>query len=506
MPHNSNDESNPPAWHERRIVLAIAGVLVAATLLAGVIGGIHRGLADQPDWRSFAKESAYVWQHRTIPPWTAMFGYLPAAFFALWPFTVAMPRTAGVLAFVTANVAATILCLWVLYRWWFMPSIGCSDESTASRRGNWRLFAWPLFLTAAHLQHALQANQLTIWLLLLSATGLTLVMRRREWAGGFLLGAAACLKVTPMVLGAYLLLSRRWRAFLAMAAAVIVLDIVPSWIFLGGSGAAGAHRDWYERTRWFSAARLIEDPWLRVSRHGNDKNCSVAVVLARWLRAQPKGDRHVVVMGDVPPGVIDEARTRLADGEHLTIDPMPPEGGGWSIERYEYADRSRFPRFSLADLPPRVVWWAWLMVMLTPAVLLSLHTLRATTGAGATAADRSTAALWLLMAMWLSPMVRDYYLALALPAVVVLCGLRLCPRSAEAVGKSRIIASVGLVAFYASTLLVGWNAGNWYGLHLLSILVLGVATVSSSRSAGRRMTSLTGPPMKLRNRRRRASR
>jgi hypothetical protein len=139
---------------------------------------------------------------------------------------------------------------------------------------------------------------------------------------------------------------------------------LPSCAFFGIDGAAREHSNWLRRVEWYANRWFIDDPWLRITRHGHEHNCSLAVVLTRWLRAAPTGDQQVVVFGDAPAAEVDEIRARLRPEEHLTLDPMPRGRETWSIGRFTHADRSRIPRFHIADLSATSVQAIWLALEL----------------------------------------------------------------------------------------------------------------------------------------------
>jgi glycosyl transferase family 87 len=463
-------------WLAKRWLLGIAWAAVILTLSSGVLGGLHRGMNDEPDWRAFARETNYVWEHHTIPPWTGMFGYLPGAFFALMPLTVWPPRWLGVSLFVTANVLATVGTAWLLYRWWF-----AGQAHDAGRRVDRRLFVWPLFLMVAHFQHVLQGNQLTIAVLFLCVTGLTLVMQKRETMGGALVGMAGCLKVTPLLLIVFFALQRRWRAVSGMMLAVLAFDVLPACAFFGIEGAVREHANWLRRVEWYANHRFIEDPWLRITRHGHEHNCSLAVVLTRWLRAAPAGDQQVVVYGDAPENEIDVVRARLGADEHLTIDPMPNGRELWSIGRFTHADRSRIPRFHAAELSSNSVWSIWILLeaLVMGCVVYATYTSRR--GPPGRDSFAPAAALWMIVMLWPSPMVRDYYLALALPACVVAWRAVLVQSSREPLTIGGRLAMAAIFGSYVSVLCLAWDAANWYGVHLLTFVALGAAAAWALR-------------------------
>ncbi|MFH1418479.1 MAG: glycosyltransferase family 87 protein [Planctomycetota bacterium] len=467
-------------FFRRRLVRRIAWMLVIAVLLSGIGGGLYRGLKvpPDPDWRSFYHESVYVWERGEIAPGTAMFGYLPATFFALWPFSLS-PQPAGLVAFVLLNAVAAVASWILLLRHWFdrgdMPDVGA--------------FVWPVLLTVGHFQHVQQANQFTIWVLLLCVAGLTLLMRRREWAGGFVIGLAACIKVTPFVFLPYLLIRRQWRAVAGLLLAIVLLDVVPSVVFFGPRGAIDEHSKWLRRAEWYSARRMIEDPLLRVRRHGN--NCSYAVVLGRWLRSTENAEYQVILSGDPPPDVIAETSAALQPNEYLVLDPMPTAGTVWAHRRDKIPD---VPRYHVADLSANAVWYVWACTLAAAVGALMLFTMRYRMTPPGGSGWTAEVSLWLLMMFWLTPMMRDYYLALALPAYVVVWRAALVQTSAGRRSFGPAFAAAALAFFAATVPCLGWNDANWYGFHLAATAALAAATAWAWRTERRRHIAVRPTP------------
>lgn len=448
----------------------VAWAIVLMILASGVGGGVFRGIRNQPDWRAFSTETRFVWQHRTIPPWTGMFGYPPTAFFLLFPFTVWLSETSGVVAFAALNAAATALSLLVLYRYWFRPAFeGETNTSPPSQ-----LFIWPIALMALHIQNVLQANQWTMILLLLCVGGLTLSMHGRDFASGCLIGLAASIKVTPIALIAFFALKQRWRAIGGVLVAVVMFDVFPAVAFFGTAGAIREHAAWLERIDWYSNARFIEDPWLRVTRHGHSGNWSLAVVLTRWLREPPPGNIQVTVAGKAPDAVVQSLRGGLAPFEHLTLDPMPSDERPWSIERSDVSQRANVHRLHIARLSGngvRLIWGALIVAAFAAAMVMTWRRRRAQWAWPAAPAE---SACWLGLTLLPSPMLRDYYLPLLLPALVVLFAERMA-RSRTRGTHTAIFAWTAMVLCGAGNLLLVWGAAAWYGGHLATLLVLTLA-------------------------------
>jgi hypothetical protein len=508
----------PPPSSLPKFAALLASLIIAFILATGVIGGLHRAITHQPDWDDLQSESRYVWEHHHTAPGTAMFGYLPTTTFALWPFTTWLPGPLGPILFIATNLAALLATTWLIHRHWW-PVLGATAVS-AVRSGdetcrrvprlagaripsrtscsgnpfprtsslpNLLPFLLPLLLISANFQHALQSNQLTAWTLLLCVAGLTLVGRDRNFLGGLTVGLAALIKIMPGVLVIYLLLRRRWRALAGVLVATILFDLLPSVAFFGWQGAIAEHQAWLRRTSWHSNRVLIEQPLLRVHRHGT--NASLAAVLTRWLRALPAATRQVILYGDPPPEIVAQYRANLAPDELLTLDPMPPRDAPWSEKR---VDISWVPRFHIANLSPNTIWWLWATPLIAAFVALVWLTRRR----GTSSADwPALSALWMLAMFWPSPMTRHYYLAWAFPAIVVVWATLLRtwnePRLRHTIGTALSIAA--LAVWLIGVAALGWNLPRWYGLHLAVLALLTAASVSSCRRVPPDASSANGP-------------
>ena len=447
----------PPATRLSARQTTLLWLLIAAVLASGVVAAIYRGVKQRPDWGDLQNESRYVWEHGRSAPGTAMFGYLPTTTFALWPFTAWLPQPLGLILYVGTNVAAAVLSILIVYRWWFPKELSAQS------------FVWPVLLVCANLQHALQSNQLTLWTLLLCVAGLTLVGRGRDFLGGVFLGLAALIKIMPGLLVAYLVFRRRWRALVGVGFAVVAFDLLPSLVFFGWQGTVDEHRAWLRRAEWHSNRRLIADPLLRVHRHGT--NASLAAVLARWLRAVPDATQQVILYGNPPAEVVAQYRATLAPNECLSLDPMPPHESTWAEKR---VDISWVPRFRLANLPANAVWWLWASPLALGLVVLAWFTWR-------TRDDPTdwvpVSALWMLAMFWPSPMTRHYYLAWAFPALVVVWSALVAERSARRRwSPGAILATVALLAWVVGVAGLGSKLLRWYGLHLAVLALLTAAT------------------------------
>ncbi len=445
----------------------VAWVVVGAALLVGVIGGGYRAWNDRPDWRDLAAEVRYVWQHGQTAPGTAMFGYLPTATFVLWPFMVWAPKPVGIGLYVLSNLLAGAASIWIVKRWW-LPDRPAGGS-----------IIWPVLLVGVNFAHAIQANQLTMWTLLLCAGGLALVesasrkvrggVLARQVVGGLMLGLAILIKTMPAVFGVYLLLRRRWLALAGVAVAVLLFDALPSVAFFGWRGAIDEHRAWFRRAGWHSNRRQIEEPLLWANRHGS--NASYAAVLTRWLRGVPDVTSQVVLKGQPPNDVVEQTRASLRPNQILTLDPMPPRESGWQRKDENVA---WVPRFHVADLSAETVRWIWGGSLAIGATVLVLATWLSQRSAN----WAPVAAIWMLAMFWPSPMARHYYLAWAFPALAVVwftLDRELIARELRWSAGMRL-AGAAIVAWTIGVACIGWFLARWYGVHLLALALLTAAT------------------------------
>jgi hypothetical protein len=437
---------------------AYVGWLIIVIIIAvGAATGVHRALRDRPDWQPLCTDVRYVWEHGHTSPGTSMFGYLPATTFALFPFMAWLPVPIGAPLFMLTNVIAAAASVWIVWRYWPRPA-GTS-------------IFWPVLLASVNFAHALQANQLTMWTLLLCIAGLTLVEYRRGLTGGMVLGLAVALKTLPAFLLGYCLLRRRWRAASGMLLGVILFDFVPGVLYFGWRGAWDEHRAWVQRAGWHSNQQQILDPLLHAYQHKS--NFSYSSVLTRWLRETPPLSAQVVVRGSPPPEAMEEARAALRPGEILTLDPMPPRDEAWSVRT---VDMSWMPRFHVANWPPMFLLALW-----AATLAIGLGALFWITWRSPPRGDSWTAlaALWMLAIFWPSPMARHYYLAWAFPALVVVSGvLQSEPHSNRSASRAgRILAMAALAGWVIGVACLGWALVRWYGLHLGVLALLTAATV-----------------------------
>ncbi len=152
-------------------------------------------------------------------------------------------------------------------------------------------------------------------LLPLAAAFMLIVQRRKLFAGGACLGAAAAFKVLPLVFAGYLLVTRQWRALGGMLAGGVVCAFLLPVLICGVPRTVALYRSWADIVvaPYFGRGpgAFIERPWREI-------NQSLAADATRLLSPVPmpagKGTRHINIISLSSTQV-----RRLVAGLHLLI-------------------------------------------------------------------------------------------------------------------------------------------------------------------------------------------
>lgn len=105
------------------------------------------------------------------------------------------------------------------------------DEPRYSRRW-WYARTGPFTVVIGAIGHTLARGQVNLLVVALVAASFTELVRKRSFAAGLWLGAAACIKVIPAFLALHFLMNRDRRALAGLAAALVLgLGIVPAVVW-----------------------------------------------------------------------------------------------------------------------------------------------------------------------------------------------------------------------------------------------------------------------------------
>ena len=197
----------------------------------------------------------------------------------------ALVATSGVEVARLAWYVFNVLCLAIgLYAW----HLALTPASPAHAPGSPSKFVWPLLAVMYPLQTNFEHQNINAVLLAFAGVGALRESQGRSRAAGLWLGAAAALKVFPLLLLAVLAVRRCWRTLAWASATAVVLTLLPVLRY-GAQGYIDLVHDWWS----FSG----QGHW-PIRRH----NQSLFAMLGRYL-----GPADLLTWGPIPetasPGV-----------------------------------------------------------------------------------------------------------------------------------------------------------------------------------------------------------
>jgi hypothetical protein len=414
-----------------RVVVTLAGA--AAVSIAAV--SIARAGTLRYDFHHFYNDARYLIETGELNtadelaagrggphlPW-----YLPFATIAFVPFATANPWYGAVL-WCLLNLVSLLAIIWLV-----------GTRLIDFRPRDWAFTQIvPICLCGAAVYEHARFNQLGVIVLLLLILAFVLLRQGRDVGAGVALALACLLKLVPGVFLVWLALKRRWTALVSAVVAAIVIGMLPCLVLFGPSRTLEYHKRWVRNSVYRgSALRMMlraDDP-LYAERYGtflDHRNQSLAMVIGRISGLVPG-------LGTQPER--STVRAASAVSVYLLVNAMV------------FASLVWFSRVSWRRLPP--------------------------TG------QSSEFALWLLAMLWLSPLMRQYYLIWVYPALAVLLARadeqQLAGRSSWACW---IAVTCWLIGMFA------WAADQWFldhaarqlGVNLWSVLVIGVVLVLQLR-------------------------
>ncbi len=394
-------------------------LLLAALLMMTVVVSAARGLEFSYDFHHFYRDAEYVWNHAALNPDLSnpdpllrrqLPFYLPAVPLALSPLG-GLGRVAAAMVW-TLMQAGSLACVLILLRRRALSLL--PEGAPEARRAQLAaLLAWLLAVPGVY--EAARFNQLSIPLLAVLLLAERALHRGRGLQAGLLFAGGAVLKLLPALFVFWLLLKRQARAGLAFLVGAIVLAVLPSLLCFGPERTWSYHREWFEYNVRGAAGGGMTDPGLR--EHFIDhRNQSLPAVVSR-----------------------------LCWPEHP--HPSPIQIASLSLEQ------CRLVATVLA-------------LMLGAALLAATHRPLQGLGDRRAHAEFST---YLLALLALSPLVRQYYLVWALPALQLLAVVALEPGRSRA----RACARAGLAVWLLGMMLWVVPQARLLGAHLLMLIALG---------------------------------
>lgn len=398
------DHSPPVPEPRHERRLALLLLLIVLALVATVCWNQASGL--RFDFQHFYVDAKYVWQHGALNPDLdeRELPFYLPGFVLLIAPVAAAGPQIGALIWTAAQVGSLAISLVLLSDW-------CGRQR---RPGRLAPLALATLLAAPALYEAARFNQLTFPVLALLLGFFALLERNRRGLAGVCLGLAIFAKLLPAIFLIWLALKRQWCAAAWCAAAFALFALGPPLVIFGPQQTWNYHAQWWDHNLHGAPTRGMVDPELR-DHFIDRRNQALPAVLARWC------------------------------------DPTHPH---------------RLPIQPLQLSSGQCVWIARGVLV---ALLLSL--LAATRHAWqhlSPRARRGELVLYLLAMMFLSPLMRQYYLAWALPALVLI-SIAATQHVTPQTGRA---ALVGLVVWVLGMLLWMWQPARVAGAHWLMLVLL----------------------------------
>jgi hypothetical protein len=221
---------------------------------------------------------------------------------------------------------------------WYLIGLGCvaytvrvfaaavlPDAARGSRRW-WYARLVPVYVCAGGIALTISRGQVSTVVVALVAAGFAAAVRNRRLASGAWLGAAAVLKVIPVLLVLFPIVRRDWRGVAGgVAAAVVLLGVLPAAVW-GVDGMIAANR----RVATMVLAPAVaagEDRTLVLELTGAKSTHSQSVqgAVHYWLyadhAARPDEADAIAKWAHLVTGVLMLGATLLAARRRLTPDP-----------------------------------------------------------------------------------------------------------------------------------------------------------------------------------------
>lgn len=408
-----------------------AGLFIGLLLAYGAVS-LTQALKFDFDFKHFYRDADYVWRHGALNP---DLDNPDRDLRRQLPFYLPIvPLALSPLAALGAKGAAI---LW------------SATQVAALAYCGWRMRRWAtevnalpaalpvtLALALPALYEAARFNQLSLFVLAMLLAGGAALERGRPLRAGVWLALAALLKLLPAIFFLWLLLKRRWAALGSAATVALLIGVTPCLIAFGPQAAWDYHAQWWAYNL-HGAAGGMTDPTLR--EHFIDhRNQSIAAVLARTF---------------------------------------------WSEHPY----RGPWRPFALSEETCRDVA---LGLTLAGAAGLALLTAQAAHRLSPFAL-RIELALYAIAMLALSPLVRQYYLVWAIPALALLTSARLSATT-SAPGKRWALA--GVIIWLLGMLAWTSPLARLYGAHLLMLLGLAACLLGLRATATLELPEQQPPP------------
>lgn len=223
--------STPVAKSQFWACLSVVGLLAAAV-------APHSFLFGATDWETVYLPAADRYE-RGEDIYDDTFVYPPFMVLIAWPAAHLPEPWVRIHLWLSCTAGAALL---VCGAWWLTGG----RFSFANRPREWGIAAVGLTAYLGYVFEVMVNRQTDLFVGGLATIGAWLIVRRKEWAGGALIGLAAAAKCTPLLFAPYLFLAGRWRAGVAALLATVVATLLPDLFVRPPTNRLRAI-DWAER-------------------------------------------------------------------------------------------------------------------------------------------------------------------------------------------------------------------------------------------------------------------
>lgn len=384
-------------WSQRAVSIGMVALVISLGILS-----FDRAQRGRYDFHHFYIDAKYVWTHGVLnedldapdaDDRRQLPFYLPFVALVLSPIA-AFGRDGAAVIWALTQVSCFTISLTILRRW------GRAESAAAPREGPIgvaMLLALPAFIEAARF------NQLSFVVLALILGGMRCMEREHPLRGGALLGIAAALKLLPLIYLPWLVLKRRWNALAGFVFAGILFAALPPLLAWGPHETLRHHRQWWTYNVAGKAAGGMLDPTL--DEHFIDRrNQSITHVIARWTWPQ-----HPYALPVQPLSWDAPTCRRIALGISTILGALLLLGTRRSWSRLTDARRrSEFAVYAIGMLVFAPLLRQYYLVWAVPALVL----LARQAADGMTPCERrrgwTGVAVWLIgMTAWVFPITRE---------------------------------------------------------------------------------------------------
>jgi len=273
--------------------------------------------------------------------------------------------------------------------------------------------ALPLLLCAGVIYEHARFNQVSVVILFLLLWAYRLLERGRDIGAGMVIAVATIIKLMPGLFLPYLVYRRRWKALGTAVAAILAIDLLGSLVVFGPDRTVSYHKRWWH--------------------------------------------------------FVSEEHSALA-----MIEPVP----GSLIHSHFLDHRNQSLAIVLSKaFPGRPLVAKIVYILVMGGCVAVLLTIVRRGPRGSVAGQRITFTMWLLFMLWFTPLLRQYYLIWAYPAIAVLLD-RLATHRLTDNGAATVWVALGVWILS----MAAWGVDPWTGhflrtagVNLWAVLALVIA-------------------------------